>query len=1442
MEYALAKLWLSWGIQPTAVMGHSVGEYVAACLAGVFSLADGLKLIVHRAKLMQALPESGAMVAVLCDEKTLAPFIHAYRQQVAIAAYNGPRNLVISGEKAAIDQITSSLEQAEIKTKVLPVSHAFHSPLMEPMLTEFREIASQIHYSPPSLSIVSNVTGKNATDDIATAEYWVEHIIQPVQFQASLQCLLEHDYDTFLEIGPKPTLLGMGRAIVESSTNPKAKYQSISLRWLPSLRPRKEDWQVLNQSLAMLWSQGMSIDWQQVYQGQPCQKLWGLPSYPFQRQRYWLDEAKSLNDYRQTQQPDYFYQTQWRLKPRSSPNGGQDSPKTTGKWLIFADHDGLATAVIEALARSNQSYHLVYPVGCQISQQPSDTVSVVDPQQPEEIERLLQKIGKFDHILYLWGLNTAETEVLAPTALVEAQQLSCGGVLHLLQSLSKQQSVAKLWLVTRQAQSIGVSSQPIAIAQSPLWGLGKVIALEHPEYWGGMIDLGMDTPGQAANSLLSEIQFNDGETYLGFRNGDRYVLRLRSASVASTSDEPQLRLHADASYLITGGLGALGLKLAQWLGNNGAKHLILMGRSEPTPAATAILQSLTQAGVKVLTIQGDVAQANEVETVFSQCATEMPEIRGIFHCAGVLDDGLLQGLSWTRFANVLAPKIQGAWNLHQQSRELTLDHFVLFSSIASCLGSPGQSNYAAANAFLDGLAHYRQAQGLTALSLNWGPISQGMAQRKGVALQGLSSLSSEQALAALSLLLSQKIGQIAVFEVDWPLLSQQFPALYQTPYLSELLEVSSESDSQKASNSEFFQQLRSLPPEQRASSLGNYLRQVVSRILQLPETDIALTSSLVDLGMDSLMVMEAINQLKQDLQLMLYPREFYERPKIGELATYLAVEFQRSHDEPSTASTPEASDISDGPSLFAGSTISPTLSILPKLKQKLPPIAFILSSPRSGSTLLSAMLARHTQLFSPPELHLLPFNTLGDRQQQLGLSHLGEGLQQALMVLKQLDATESQTLIEQWEKQQLSIPEIYNILQKLAGKRLLIDKSPTYANQYSTLERSEAIFTEAKYIHLVRHPYAVIESFHRLRMDRLLGVSDRDPYQLAEAIWAKSNQNILDFSAHLPPERYHLLHYEDLVTQPQSVMQKVCDFLAIPFDASLLRPYDGKDRLGGVHKASLSVGDPNFRKHNQIEPTLANTWQTIDLPQSLKKHTCQIAQRLDYALPKEIPLETQTQPSSSNTMAASNRMQESFINVRGLNLCLCSWGDVTAPLVLCLHGILEQGAAWQEVAIRLAERGYWVVAPDLRGHGRSDHIREGSSYNLMDFLGDIDAIAKHLTDRSFTLIGHSLGSVIAAMFASIRPQWVKHLSLVETILPSAINPDETAQRLSNQLDTLVSPPETSGIFYRRSGSKTLAPGDSWVTSIIGREISNAFNHSLSEEGFVGVGMPFFAVV
>ncbi len=766
----------------------------------------------------------------------------------------------------------------------------------------------------------------------------------------------------------------------------------------------------------------------------------------------------------------------------------------------------------------------------------------------------------------------------------------------------------------------------------------------------------------------------------------------------------------------------------------------------------------------------------------------MPPLGGIVHAAGIIDDGILQSQSWERFSKVMAPKVLGTWNLHNLTQDLPLEFFIMFSSLSSLGCSPGQGNYAAANAFMDAIAHYRQAQGLPALSINWGPWAEvGMAANNDFNFnrEGVNLISLEQGLQAFTQLLQSSQAQVGVFSIEWQKFSERFPYVQQSPYFQKMLgktaTLHTKTQLQK-NKSIIFEQLLKISSEQRQKLLQSYLESSIAQILQMQREQISITDNLLNLGMDSLMVMEAINQLKGDLRLMLYPKEFYERPRIDALAKYLAVEFERSFVKSQESGVAGTQAGTQGTSLVQESgDRSQNNSVFSTRRSKLNnDIAFILSSPRSGSTLLRVMLAGHPALYSPPELHLLPFETMAQWHKELAASYLGEGLQRALMELKGIDAKESRELVNDLVKQNLSIQEVYAMLQKLAGQRLVVDKSPTYAENRKSLERAEELFAKAKYIHLVRHPYAVIESYTRMRIHTLLNCGEENPYQLAELTWANNNQNILDFCENISPERHYLVRYEELVTEPKRVMEEVGEFIGIPFDSSVLQPYQGNRMTDGVYDKSMSIGDPNFLKHNQIESKLAEIWKEIQLPSSLGDFAQRIAKTLQYELPHS---------TITPALASEPKMSERLMNVRALNLCLCSWGHEEAPLVLCVHGILEQGAAWSEIAIRLAQKGYRVVAPDLRGHGRSDHVGKGGSYNLLDFLADVDAIAENLTDKPFTLVGHSLGSVIAALFASIRPQKVKNLVMVETGLPTEVNEDESAEQLATHLDYLASAPE-----------------------------------------------------
>ena len=1485
LEYALADLWQFWGIQPTVVIGHSVGEYVAACLAGVFSLEEGLRLITARARLMQQLPTKGEMAVVFADHKTVAAALEPYGEAVTIAAFNGPENVVISGEHDALAAVVVELETAGLKAKPLAVSHAFHSTLMTPMLTEFQQVAAGVNYRAPQLDLISNLTGQRVTAEIATADYWCRHVCEPVQFAASMQTLAQLGCELFLEIGPKPTLLGMGRRCLPPTMGV----------WLPSLRPGQSDWRQMLDSLGQLYTQGCNPDWFQL--DQPYQRTQVLlPTYPWQRQRYYvnLSELNSRRDLppasadtpviKQLQQgevqaltqdliqahpwtaaeaelvptivqslvqqhqtqlgtaflSDWLYQVEWHPQTRSSQ---AKVPKThhpqAGRWLIFTDAIGVGQALAQLFREQGQQCKLVV-LGPQNHEgsAPDDALVLTCP---DAIDHMLQDIlsdseRPLQGIVHLWSLTPLlSPDHLTSTALEQAQNQGCITVLYVLQALMQQLPTStrawpQLWLVTQGVVPIEASvpqgNDLRSLPQAPLWGLGKVIALEHPYLWGGLIDIDKDedNPAIAAQQIWAEVTAKTAETQLTFRAQQRYVARLVQRPVPShdlDAPHPNLNFHADGVYVITGGLGALGQQIAQWMVNHGARHLLLVSRRQPDADVRMSLHPLQAAGAQVEVVTADIAQSAAIDSLQTRLEEVGLPLRGVIHAAGILQDGVLLEQTPTQFDQVMAPKVAGAWNLHGWTQAHPLDFLVFFSSAATLLGSPGQGNYAAANAFMDALAHWRHHQGLPALSINWGPwgdigMAAGHDAKGGSALSahGLNPLPPERGLNLLGTLLLNQSGpkgqaQWGVLSVNWDKLCQFIPGGTKWPYLQEIadsLALSDQGDEHADKslppNSQRFEQLLEMTRAQRQDVLIIYLQEQLAQVLHMAPQALDIEANLLETGLDSLMVMEVINQLQQDLQLMLYPREFYERPRIQTLAKYLAIEFERSHDPAAPAADLIASETDNLPTP-EGPSLDPQAAPVPlslpgtspaatsksqqpaelDRKHRLPGIVFILSSPRSGSTLLRVMLAGHPRLLSMPELHLLPFRTMAERAKELSLSHLGEGLQRVLMDLKGLGARASQTLIQDLVNRALPVQQVYAMLQDLAGSRLLVDKSPTYAMSLETLGRAEELFEGAKYIHLVRHPYAAIDSFVRLRMDKLVGKGDANPYQVAETIWAKSNQNILEFCRRLgTPDRHHLVYYEDLVREPGPVMRQLCQFMEIPFESAVLKPYEGDRMTDGIHRQSASVGDPNFLKYNRIEQALGDAWQKVRLPHRLDRFGRRIASQLGY----DLPLDTNKSSKPSPAASAYSR-QETYCSIRGLELCLCHWGPEEGPLVLCLHGILEQGAVWELVATDLVAQGYHVIAPDFRGHGLSAHVGIGGSYQLLDFLGDLDLLLPQLTDQPILLLAHSMGSVVAALQTRLRPQQVRHVILVETVLPVESTDEDPAEQLITHLDYALSP-------------------------------------------------------
>ena len=930
LEYALAELWKSWGIQPDVVMGHSVGEYVAACVAGVFSLEDGLKLIAERGRLMQA-TERGEMVAVFADQERLKSLLQgAYSEEVSIAAINGPESMVISGESHAVRRVAVILEKQGIKNKFLKVSHAFHSPLMEPILDQFLSVARQVRYCAPRLKMISNVTGEVITAELITSpQYWARHIRSAVRFADGMKTLDEMDVNVFLEIGPKPILLGMGRNCLPQN----------SAIWLPSLRPNLEgvqDWAPMLHSLGELYVRGATVDWDgfdQAYLSNRRRVV--LPTYPFQRERCWFDDsvpsgytaADSLTaspwspvfdalhrgeinlvtdqlakaghisdevkhfstqlldalakehqqqlatwDALETEEmaigDEWVYEVEWQPKPREV-DPFTDSHEESN-WLILADQGGLGDALAEYLQSYGQATTVLY---------------ASPPEENGYFERLLQE-QSYDVVIHMWAMDvprigddwmvTGQASLPASgQALDDSQRLGCGSLLQLVQALSHSEQSARIWVVTRGAMPVG--THPVAVAQAPLWGMGKVVHMEHPSLWGGILDLSPEPEEGAARlrdeavNILTEIGDSDGEGQIAFRNGKRFVSRLVRAKLPtnfpSSSYGRGSAVRADSSYLITGGLGGLGIQVASFLAEQGAGQIVLASRSG-AKGKEELIKKLEATGCIIKVMQADVSEARDVARLIEKIeeieeTEEVAPLRGIIHAAGVLDDGILLRQTFERFQKVMAPKVQGTWNLHLASQQLPLDFFVCFSSAVSLLGSPGQGNYAAANTFMDAVAHQRHFLGLPALSINWGIWGEvGMAARVGVQIQGAKAMTPEQGIAVLHRLLQQADqAQVGVLRADW----SKAAGANVPPYLSELVAPLL---THKESEPSLSQRLANATPSARPNMLSTHVQHEVAHVLgasRLPD----IQQGFFEMGMDSLMAVELTNRLGAVLNLSL---------------------------------------------------------------------------------------------------------------------------------------------------------------------------------------------------------------------------------------------------------------------------------------------------------------------------------------------------------------------------------------------------------------------------------------------------------------------------------------------------------------------------------------------------------------------------------------------
>jgi acyl transferase domain-containing protein/acyl carrier protein len=719
-EYALGKLWMEWGVLPSAMIGHSVGEYVAACLSGVFSWQDGLKLIALRGRLMQQ-TAAGAMLAVPLPERQV---IEALKDGLSLAAVNAPTQCVVAGPEEAISDLEQTLSD-RVSCVRLRTSRAFHSALMEPIIEDFEELMRDIALHPPAIPYISNLTGTWVTNAQATdPEYWSGHLRRPVRFGAGVAELLK-DNKVFLEVGPGRTLSALVRQSSENGTSRPATLPS-----LPEARGRQSAHGAMLSSLGDLWLRGVDVDWPALHRPHDTRRI-SLPAYPFQRQRYWVDRRPpggggALGAAPIEKRPDissWLYEPVWELARKNEPASARGRLGRHASWLVFCDGDGVGEQLVRLLADAGTQVVSVF-MGDHFSRLAPDVYQVRPANHPDHdrlIEELRSRGIQSEVVVHLWSI----TRPGGKPKVAELLDRGFFSILALAQARKRQGlgEGIEMNFISSNMQPV-LDGDTIHPAKATLLGPTRVIPQEHPSISCRSIDVDtlVDNASVVLDELVYELSSPPEEPVVAYRRGQRWLQSFRNLQLDEASISPVV-LRKHGVYLVTGGLGGIGLALAEYLAVTFRARLVLLGRSpfpprskwrawiethdESEPVARAIrsIRRIESLGGRVLALRCDVTSPRQVERALERTSVVFGSVNGIIHSAGVAGGGVLQSRDPLTAAAVLAPKVAGTVVLEAATRRHRPDFMLLCSSLAGTLGGIGLVDYGAANAFQDAFAH-----------------------------------------------------------------------------------------------------------------------------------------------------------------------------------------------------------------------------------------------------------------------------------------------------------------------------------------------------------------------------------------------------------------------------------------------------------------------------------------------------------------------------------------------------------------------------------------------------------------------------------------------------------------------------------------------------------------------------------------------------------------
>ena len=903
IEYALAQQWQAWGVQPKAFIGHSIGEYVAACLAGVFSLEDGLALVAARGRLIQQLP-AGAMLAVSLPEAGLEPYLAPDRSNLSLAALNTPTLSVISGPNEAIDRVQQRLTQQTITYRRLHTSHAFHSAMVDPILQPFLERVAQIFLQPPQIPFVSNVTGNWISDQEATdPAYWGRHLRQPVRFAAGLNTIWQDNYRLLLEIGPGQTLSTFARQ------HPGRPPTQRVISSLPGARQSHSAPASLLKAVGQLWLAGRPIDWPALSGPQKRHRI-PLPGYPFERERYWIEPASAPTEAmpcssapRKNEIDQWLYVPSWQRSILP-----QNAPLPTAHYLIFQDKAGIGAALAESLTAKGLQVTKVV-IQPQYGKIAADTVGL-DPKAAHHYGRLLAEFETPPtQIVHLWNVTTDDQDDVIEETFEKYQVLGYYSLLYLIQAMNKRtpRQQIQLTVISNHSQSV-TGDEPLNPAKSTILGLCKVIPQEHHDLICQHIDIVLpdaDIPKskRPMPDLTAELTIIERQPVVAYRGRHRWVQTFDAWSTAHPPSYPAL-LKTEGIYMITGGLGSVGLTMAECLARTVQAKLVLIGRSpfpakatwsewlvrqvDDNPISQTIrrLQALEAEGAEVLVLAADVADAAAMQQAIFETERQFGNINGVIHAAGVVEGETFRAVNQIEQDQVIEQfqaKVQGTLTLEKSFRGKHLDFFLLTSSLAAILGGLKFGIYAAGNAFLDAFAHHMvQISDVPWLSVNWDAWTFGRAVEQdagpGATLAALAIKPAEGQMV-LKHLLDAGLPQIVVSTSDLQTRLEQWVELKQLRNQSISPQV------QEASPYAERQHARpglSIPYVSPTTEAEQILVEIWEGLLGIEP--IGVNDNFFDLGGHSLLATQVISRIQSTFDIAFPLDFFFDAPTVAKLA------------------------------------------------------------------------------------------------------------------------------------------------------------------------------------------------------------------------------------------------------------------------------------------------------------------------------------------------------------------------------------------------------------------------------------------------------------------------------------------------------------------------------------------------------------------------------